>query len=478
MTALARRRRVLIGLWSDIFLRNFIETGAFDRLPERYDVFWFTTDTVRHPLPARAGFTEMGRATTHARHDAIRYHLRWVAVFAGHRRCQTLAIKRRYAITSRRERWPYTLLSLPGIWPAADWLVEACLGINRSVARIVDTVKPDVIVFPSQGNDSFAVDLLRSTRARRLPAVMLNYNLDNMGSKGPMRLKPDCLCVWGEDMARLAHQVHRLPPERIRVIGAAHFEQYFDPVRLSMAAQEGQALAGGMPRLLFAGNSRGHAETKYLIALEQAIQEGRLPRLTVVYRPHPWRAPRPGEKSFYEYGFRHIEMDPQLAQQFGHDMNAADKPIDRTFAPSMDYNARLLYSVKGVMTPFSTLALEAALVGVPVLGMNCFDEPWLRYALSHFEHLQRIQRIPGVEICHDEARFIEHVARLLERSRDDTLPTRMRDAVRPIVYSEGRTTYAQRLADVVQGLLGGRDTMVAESRPQAVEAVPAGVPVG
>lgn len=473
-----QKPRVLIGLSSAIYFRNLVETHAFDALAERCAVFWFMTDTVRRTLPSLPGVTDVGRCTTTRWRETIRYHLRWVAVFAGHRRCNTLAVKRRYAITSRRERWPYLVLSLPGVWPVVESMVEACMGPNRSIERIVDRVRPDVVVFPSQGNDSFTVDLLRSTRARRIPAVMLNYNFDNMGSKGPMRLKPDCLCVWGEDMARLAHQVHRLPPERIRVIGAAHFEQYLDPVRLSRAAQEGAALAGGMPRLLFAGNSRGHAETKYLLALEEAIQAGRLPRVKVIYRPHPWRAPRPNEKSFYEYGFRHVEMDPQLAQQFGRDMNVASKPVDRTFAPPMDYNARLLYSVKGVITPFSTLALEAALVGVAVLGMNCFDEPWLRYALSHFEHLQRIQRIPGVEICHDEARFIEHVARLLERSRDDTLPTRMRDAVRPIVYSDGRTTYAQRLADVVQELLGGRDTVVAKSRPQAVEAVPAGVPVG
>jgi hypothetical protein len=466
------RRRVLIGMSSDIFLRNFAETGAFDALAGRFDVHWFATDAVKRPLPARPGFTDAGRSQANARQDWLRYHMRWIAIFAGHRRGNILAIKRRHAITSRRERWPYLFLSLPGVWHIANLVVERLIPANASIERIVGAVRPDVIMFPSQGNDPIALDLMRAARSRRIPTVMLNYNWDNTGSKGPMYFTPDCLCVWGEDMARLAEQVHRLQPERVKVIGAAQFEQYFDPAAMQAAAAA--APASAVPRLLFAGNSRGHAEEKYLLMLDRAVETGELPPLTIVYRPHPWRAPRTDERSFEDFGFRHVEMDPQLAAHFRGALNAKSKVPDRTFAPSMDYNARLLHSVAGVLTPLSTLALEAALVGVPVLGLNFFSEHWLTYALDQFEHLQRIKRCPGVTICHDERRLIADVAALL-RARDSGLPARMREAVRPIVHSDGgRTTYAERLADVVGTLLGQPSAAPAQEPAAAMPALARG----
>lgn len=468
-----RNPRVLIGLSSDIFFRNFVETRAFEALAERFELFWFVTDAVKRALPIRPGVTDAGRSSANPWHDRVRYHMRWVAVFAGHRRCKTLAIKRRHSITSRRERWPYTLLSLPGIWPVADRAVEAFFGVNRSIERIVEQVQPDVILFPSQGNDPVALDLLRAAQSRGIATVMLNYNWDNMGSKGPMRFKPERLCVWGEDMARLAQQVHELDPEQIKVIGAAQFEQYFDRAHMACAESRSQERLPRAPRVLFAGNSRGHPEAKYLLMLEEAIEAGRLPSMSVIYRPHPWRSPRVDETHFQASSFRHVEMDPQLADHFGGELNAASKKPDRTFAPSMAYNAQLLRSVNGVITPLSTLALEAALVGVPVLGMNCFDDEVFKNALDQFEHLQRVQSIPGVLVCRDERRFIEDVGRLLALGADPALPARMREAVRPIVYSDGgRTTYAERLADVVAELLGQpRRTEPAHERTSPVPAL-------
>jgi hypothetical protein len=330
-------------------------------------------------------------------------------------------------------------------------------------------VRPDAIVFPSQGNDSLSLDLLRLAKARGIPTVMLNYNWDNMTTKGPMRLTPDRLCVWGEDMAQFARHVHRLRPEQVKAIGAAQFEQYAHPATAFRPAGAARMAATGEPRLLFAGNSRGHAEGKYLMLLEQAIDQGRLPKLKVIFRPHPWRAPRPGEKDFHDYGFRHIELDAQLSGHFGRGMNASQARPDYTFAPSMDYNARLLRTVRGVITPFSTLALEAALTGVPVLGLDLFEEVWLTKALKQFEHLQRFQRAPGILICDDESRFIDGVARLLALSEDAALGERMREAVKPIVYSDGgRSTYAERLADVVGALIGVPAPAMAAARANGI----------
>lgn len=441
------RPRALVALGSDIFFRNFIETGAFERLADRLDVHVCSADTVKHELP-EGRLVDAGRVRTDERRDHVRYHMRWAAVFAGAHLSGTMAIKRRYSDLGPRGRLLYEVLGLRLVWPLADRLVESWAGLNRSMLDVIDAVKPAVILFPSQGNDSFSLDVMRAAKARGVPTVMLNYNWDNLTGKGPMRLKPDALCVWGEDMAADSRRIHALEARQVRVIGAAHFAQYFDAELMETLRAE--AATRDRPRtLLFGGNSRGHAEMPFLESLERAIREGVLPGVKVVYRPHPWRAPRPNEKDFADYGFEHIELDEQLATQFGDGMNREGRPVDRTFTPSMSHNARLLVRVDGVITPLSTLALEAGLVGVPILGMNMFDEEWLRHALTDFDHLQRMRTaVPGVLICDEEEAFIDKVNELLALADDPTLGARMRDAVRPIVYSDGATTYAERLADV------------------------------
>ncbi len=458
--------RVLIGLPSDIFLRNFVETKAFTSLSERFEVFWFTTEAVRHALPELPGFTRVESCKIDPRRDMIRYHLRWLAVFAGRSRSRLMRLKA-LSVGSRRERWPYTLLSAPGVWPITDALVEAWLGQNQSLAAIFDAVKPDVAVFPSQGNDSFAIDIMKVAKSRRVHTVMLNYNWDNMGSKGAMRIKPDRLCVWGEDMAALARQVHHLRPEQIRIIGAAQFQQYFDPEQMAAASRAAAQSPQEPPRLLFAGASRGHPEARFLKTLDEAIETHRLPALQIIYRPHPWRAPRPHENPFHAYGYRHITMDRQVAGQFMvDDMNAPTKRVDYTFAPSIAYNAELLHSIRGVITPLSTLSLEAALVGVPVLAIHFPEERWLKDALDNFEHLQRMCRqVPGVVICREEPRFLEAVRQLLELGGDPTLPARMREAIKPILYADGATTYADRLASVIEEVLGKRENLSKMQEP-------------
>ena len=46
-----------------------------------------------------------------------------------------------------------------------------------------------------------------------------------------------------------------------------------------------------------------------------------------------------------------MTMDQQVAEHFAHDMNAPDRIVDRTFAPSISYNMTLLHSVQAVITP-------------------------------------------------------------------------------------------------------------------------------
>lgn len=458
-----RRPRVLIGLGSDILFRNFVDSRSFTELADRYETYAFKANGVKSGFPEALGIRDLGFVVRPPRRETIRYYLRWLSLYAGRYRSSTMLEK------SKSLGWRLGLVcstfGLPGFFPIIDIVSEAALGQDPQIKKLFNRVVPDVVIIPSQGNDSLAIDILKIARGRRIPVIMLNYNWDNMASKGIMRLKPDVLCVWGDDMAQLAERVHCLRRDQIKVIGAAQFEHYFDQRQMALAANlAARSMTLGVPRLLFAGGSRGHPEMPYLEQLETAIENGRLPPLKVIYRPHPWRGAR-SEKNFYEAGFRHVEMDPQLSERFTpENMNHPRKDkIDTTFKPDLGYYPVLLQSVIGVVSPLSTLALEAALVGRPILAMNMFEENWLKHALDKFEHLQRLRwEVPGVIECDDGAAFTDRILELIKLAEDPSLPEKMREAVGPIVYRDDKNTYGQRLTSVVNDVLNSLSVCASE----------------
>lgn len=443
--------RILVGLTNDLACRDLIDTGALDVLANSCEVLWFADTSVKRSLPKELGANFVGYSRTDPKYQEWRLKMFWLSVFAGSRRSPTLAVRRKYKDFTRAGRAFYAVFGAPVIWRLVNALVEAFIPTNQQMEKIIARVGPQAVIFPSRGNDPFALDIMRITRARRIVSVMLACNWDNMTSKGIMRIKPDALCLWGDDMRRSVEHLHRIPSSRIEVIGAPQFQPHFNMVAGRGAANDPVE----KPIVIFAGNSRGHAEAKYLIALEQAIDSGRLPPAKIVYRPHPWRAARAGERDFHEFGFKHIVMDAQLREYFGAGMNAAGRGADKTFAPPIAYNAQILGAAKAVVTPLSTFGLEAAIVGVPILALDCFEEEMLQHALKRFEHLQRMSAdFPGVVVCEDESGFVDKVSQLLELSDDPALPARMREASKPIVCSDKNTTYAMRLARVVGRLVG------------------------
>ena len=113
----------------------------------------------------------------------------------------------------------------------------------------------------------------------------------------------------------------------------------------------------GVPVILYAGVSKSVNETSHLQALEAAIESGRIPRCHVIFRPHPWRGGLvAGETNFFDVPFRHVTMDPFMADYYRRITAKAEAAFDLA-----DYRvtAKLLRLVSGVISPLSTMLLEA-----------------------------------------------------------------------------------------------------------------------
>lgn len=153
---------------------------------------------------------------------------------------------------------------------------------------------PDVVLItPGVHFGSVQSDVVKSARARGIPVWMLLFSWDNLSSKGALHVAPDLLFVWNERQRAEAAELHDYPPDRVVVVGAPRFDEFFAlrPKASRDAFHRPLRLDPSRPTLLYVCSSRFIAERElpfvrsWLRAVRSAPEP--LRSANVIVRPHP-----------------------------------------------------------------------------------------------------------------------------------------------------------------------------------------------
>ena len=156
---------------------------------------------------------------------------------------------------------------------------------------------------------------------------------------------------------------------------------------------------------------------KQLSLLDTALAKTRV-RCKVVYRPHPWKWIHPDERFFDDYGFRNIYLDPYSVEGYRARWKKENLQIDLC---DYEHTNILLRSIDGLMSPLSTILLEAAIFGLPIAVYrpevvaefrDAFSTDIHRIAFSEFYDI-----IKPV-ICENETHLWSSILNLIEQSND------------------------------------------------------------
>jgi FkbM family methyltransferase len=184
--------------------------------------------------------------------------------------------------------------------PASDSLRLALEHLERALPsdplheEFLARHTPDaVLVTPGVHFGSVQSDVVKSAQARGIPVWMLLFSWDNLSSKGALHVAPDLLFVWNERQRLEAEQLHDFPPERVVVVGAPRFDDFFT-LRSQMTRRaflEPLGLDPARPVLLYVCSSRFIAERElpFVRRWLAAVRAGPEPLRSsqVIVRPHP-----------------------------------------------------------------------------------------------------------------------------------------------------------------------------------------------
>lgn len=354
----------------DIIFRHFVMSGALSLLTASADTrFVFPDDDGKRMKLDPAAFA-LGAPSERLRISAKRQQVwRWL-LYADQLRPRVGA----HEAALRFVRWKTLgwkaalLLTLGSFWPGSEVLramVDKRLAAepNTVLGALLDREKPDVVFHPTVLDGVFINDLIVQCHERGVPLVLAMNSWDNPSTKRAVVGKPDWLLAWGEQTCDHAVRFMALDPARVVPFGVAQFDVYAQPTRMDRAVF--CAAHGIDPQrriILFAGSNAQTDEFSALAAIDQAITEGRLANVSVVYRPHPWGGGGQGGARLANAQFRHIVIDRTMRDYLAR-LAQGEPGIT---LPDYRDTHDLLSAVDGVVSPLSTILLEAILHGKPV----------------------------------------------------------------------------------------------------------------
>jgi hypothetical protein len=290
-------------------------------------------------------------------------------------------------------------------------------------------------------------DLIDLCQRRRIPLIVIMNSWDNPSTKRAMVGNPDWLLVWGEQTQRHAVEFARMPVDRAIKFGAAQFEVYRAPPRISREAFcQVNGLDSTRRILLYAGSSKGTDEIAHLSALDQAIEAGQLGATTVLYRPHPWGGGGRNGHLLLDTVWRNVRIENSMKDY----LEKVRSGFSGKYLPDYRDTHDVLSCVDAVISPLSTIILEAALHRKPVmcfLPLEDTSEHFRRdLALTHFHQMFDV---PEIVVAKGEQNLIRQTQVLLNQVGDHDCAARLGNAMNFFVEPFDRP-YPVRLTEFVE----------------------------
>lgn len=267
------------------------------------------------------------------------------------------------------------------------------------VHRMFDAARvvwPTLIHMDAQEND-----FIKAAKLCRVPVYAVPASWDNLTTKGPFLVRPDKVLTWGEASRQHAISIHGFTPEQVSAPGPPHFHPY-ESVDLNSANVGRFALVAGTTLHFWS------QEEATLGALLKAFGPER-----IHYRPHP----RSG--AGWNRGIDSVKQD--------------------------------LTGAKVVIAAFSTIVIEAALMGIPAI-LVAFGNGEQGKAIDHlaYDHMRDIVKWYGVHVARSLDELILSVGLAIQSDAADAVPQLRRRQALPVANCE--PGIRERFCDAVERL--------------------------
>ncbi len=458
------KKKALIFYDLDLAIRHFLLSGAFDELEKEYElVHVFHVDDEADKKGIYSDIESLNLKNKVLFNYPRRIAGKWDLLHIPALHHQARGTKQYPPLkdileTTHTPKWRrrFRILSLPGIYQVYRWLFVKLIGVYGPLVELIKKEQPDVLLHPSVFQGFLINDLVLASKRTKIPLLCLMNSWDNPSQKVIVAGHPAKAVVWGEQAKQHALKYMGLPENRIAIGGAAQFEAYRAKLSDMSTLRAEFNVPEDLPVILYAGCSKGVWESDHLATLDRCIENGDLPPCHVIYRPHPWRSMLlEGERSLLDMDLKHVTLDPHMAEYY---TQLTQKPVHGFQLSDYSVTFRLMQLADLVISPLSTMILESAFMGNPVMTLYTEDDEAKSKKqvtigrMRDFVHFDEFFGFEGVIECWDTKDLPSGCRQLLELSHD----TQTREHLRThsnFFVSFTDQTYGKRLRDLTETVI-------------------------
>lgn len=272
---------------------------------------------------------------------------------------------------------------------------EAKIFSGRDHDALLVAQKPDLVVTGTPGYNRDDIHLIRAAKRHRITTATVMLSWDNLTSKGYMGAVPDQLLVWSDLMAEEAVHYHNYPRERITWVGAAQFDHYasFAQSFDRLAWRRANGIADDAALLMYGTINPALVPHEFNIVrgIVEQIHAGKFNKpIHLWIRLHPQVVQGGYKQDLSDYEKLAsptitVEKPPVHESKLSWDLPKEDAM----------HLANLLAASDVVITPNSTLSIDAACLDRPIVNVM-HDGPGLdaqEYSTKRFRHYTHYKKI-------------------------------------------------------------------------------------
>ena len=472
-----RKKKVMVFIDTEIAVRNFIATNAMESLEKNYEVSYitdsrqyeriekffhgkklFVIECDSQTYPARELLIKLFRYKTYKYSSGYGYNY-----FKEKENNKKYPIYKLFRKNSKirkllRAVHRYTffdvlkLLSRKGLYDILVNCIESNIPVDSKTLNIIDTVSPKVIIQIIASVSNNSIDFAKMAKQRGIPYGICPVGWDNISTKLHMYLPPYFVLERGKHNAKIANEIFSLPAARTKVIGVPHYDLFIESqkrmnvadVRKAFLDELGVCLTKEV--ILFAGSNRPYDEMSFLEFIDNAIDNGMIDNVHIIYRPHPDRNARIQEKSFFDVNFKNVTFDPELLSSYLY---------KKEYLPELNRYWKLYSSISFLICAPTSVAQEAPLFGKPVMLLACDDGIHSGYysaqvmaKRAYFNHMEQYDWF--IKCAHRED-IVDDINELLKMSKIKNTENTIRRDIKEIVFTDD-IPYSDRFLSAIQSI--------------------------
>ena len=390
------RKRIVLLFDSVFAYRSYSESGVHSEISSRYETEFIFVDTNGNNIseiwfPANnAYYLRLSRASQaflsffataywqRKSRESNSFRVRIASLLVGRRLFYSEPKKGRPRIFSIK-----TLLgvSLGRLNISAPRMAYRIAGV--SIGKCLKQVNPDLILYTTLGGGIGLSDVIQvASDSISAKTLVLIDNWDNIYSKAVFNFSPDQVAVWNQRAKDFAFEVHHVPNENISVLPSFRLNHLIEGFQKESSRPSYVLFAGGSMHISF--------DARWLKTLHEELAKIN-PTLPLKYLPHPMN-------------YQNLPKIDFLIKELGIDLAWGVASENGKVLPPLDLYPRLYKGSLCVISPLSTISLEAAILGIDSIGIDFFDvfEGASRSAFETFEHYWDLREYENFTLVNNE----------------------------------------------------------------------------